>query len=643
MSSNIPRRILRRRSPPRIVMVDGGKGENTPQRKIKELVHQRPPQVIETIRPVSKPKLANIIVLRKEDQNSIPISQLTTVNSLSENETVQRMRVPRKSSQLKRKGLADDNASNAESQTPLKSTNLPMSGHEIKDIGSKKVIAGSLFDSNLQLGPGITHVWHLKGDGLPSSASVDECPSIEVNGDQGLRFTFHHGAGSLIQDIDLPPHAQPSQIRLPPGTQIFTVSTLGGQSHISPNTPSSFASITSTHSTENRCGVGFQRDSSLTQVGMFTFLCRGGVLNSSANNSNNTMKKKSLFRAGDITEEQNLLTLTLPANILSIVVISSTKEGHDEDVAVSISGVSAKSAATSIQRKGMVAHLWSVIGEKNDGTIQIAAQTGDSTSIHSIVGFVSNSDSILSELSEGSWLNLVEEGPLSSNGRTSLGWLPAPEIVVQDSAQKSPQTSLQSESELISTEPILESVEPKTQLDEQAEVDEGIFTLPDALGTEVYEMDLSGFADDLDEDDVLTFSKQEGAHWLNISPSGQISGTPSNDDAGRNIFVFRVSDLEGASSDATMVINVIEKKLNRAPFWKMELSDSTDRPNWSKTAPSSKEMQPSPPSIKGGEVGGEGGEVPKPKIGISEGDQPPTNSTSTDKEDGRKNRRRRRR
>ncbi|MBT4406384.1 MAG: hypothetical protein HOC79_00735, partial [Euryarchaeota archaeon] len=148
---------------------------------------------------------------------------------------------------------------------------------------------------------------------------------------------------------------------------------------------------------------------------------------------------------------------------------------------------------------------------------------------------------------------------------------------------------------------------------------------------------------DLDEDDVLTFSKQEGAHWLNISPSGQISGTPSNDDAGRNIFVFRVSDLEGASSDANMVINVIEKKLNRAPFWKMELSDSTDRPNWSKTAPSSKEMQPSPPSIKGGEVGGEGGEVPKPKIGISEGDQPPTNSTSTDKEDGRKNRRRRRR
>lgn len=591
MKSNIPRRILRRRSPPRVVMVSGGKGNKTPQKKVQALKHLSPASEKVVQKGVSQPRVANIIVARKEPLTSTGISQVTTVTDLPQNQTAQRMRVPRKNPQSLQDGsakmvsvasstsIAQDNAIST-----LKQHQLVSSGREVKNIGSKQLLTKSLFSGELEMGPGMTHVWHMSAGGIHPSATENERPKLGFSGDQGLRFTFHRGAGGLIQDIDIPPSHQPSSLTIPPETRIFTVSTLGGAGEISPNITPSFASITSTHSTENRCGVGFQRDSSLTQVGTFTFLCRGGVLATSANNSNNTMRKKSLFRAGDVTEEQNNLKLTLPANLQTIVVISSTKTGVTETLGVEITGVTEKSGATSIQREGMLAHVWTVAGNTDNVPIEVTAQTDDNTSVHSIVGFTTNAESILNELTTASWLNLVEEGPLSSLGRTSLTWTPG-EIDELPRAQAVPTKTVieniaESPPSVVETvEAAIEEIVTEPPSEEQ---EEGTFTLPDALGTELYQFDLSSFADDLDEEDVLTFSKHQGADWLSINSTGQLSGTPSNEDAGRNRFVFRVSDLEGASSDAVMVINVIKKKVNRAPFWKKELSDSSKRPQWSK-------------------------------------------------------------
>ena len=83
-----------------------------------------------------------------------------------------------------------------------------------------------------------------------------------------------------------------------------------------------------------------------------------------------------------------------------------------------------------------------------------------------------------------------------------------------------------------------------------------------------YQFDLSLFAGDDDQDDVITFELISGPKWLKLMENGLLLGTPSNDDAGINQCKVRVSDKEGLSSDALVNIEVKAKVLNRAPYWK---------------------------------------------------------------------------
>ena len=74
----------------------------------------------------------------------------------------------------------------------------------------------------------------------------------------------------------------------------------------------------------------------------------------------------------------------------------------------------------------------------------------------------------------------------------------------------------------------------------------------------------------------MTFKLTSGPNWLTLSPDGILTGIPSNQNEGRNEVIVRVSDGEGLSSDAMIIIEVEVKSLNRAPYWKPNITKKTN-------------------------------------------------------------------
>jgi len=82
-------------------------------------------------------------------------------------------------------------------------------------------------------------------------------------------------------------------------------------------------------------------------------------------------------------------------------------------------------------------------------------------------------------------------------------------------------------------------------------------TLPDATPGQAYSVpSLTNHVSDA-EQNALTFTKLNGPAWLSVAANGTLSGTPGATNEGTNIFVVRVSDPSGASSDAELRVNVL--------------------------------------------------------------------------------------
>lgn len=82
--------------------------------------------------------------------------------------------------------------------------------------------------------------------------------------------------------------------------------------------------------------------------------------------------------------------------------------------------------------------------------------------------------------------------------------------------------------------------------------------LPEATRSQPYSgQSLSSFASDADLN-PLTFTKLNGPTWLAVAANGALSGTPGVANEGLNVFVVRVSDPSGASSDAEVRVNVLQ-------------------------------------------------------------------------------------
>jgi RHS repeat-associated protein len=74
-----------------------------------------------------------------------------------------------------------------------------------------------------------------------------------------------------------------------------------------------------------------------------------------------------------------------------------------------------------------------------------------------------------------------------------------------------------------------------------------------------YDDDIAFDAVDPNTCDVLTFSKINGAAWLNVSTDGLLSGTPTSTDAGLSTFTIRVEDEATTWAEVELQINVLRR------------------------------------------------------------------------------------
>ena len=100
--------------------------------------------------------------------------------------------------------------------------------------------------------------------------------------------------------------------------------------------------------------------------------------------------------------------------------------------------------------------------------------------------------------------------------------------------------------------------------------------LPDATAGEAFEFDLSIFANDDDGDEIL-FKQISENGWVSIKSNGNLFGTPDANHVGLNQIIVRIIDEGKLSSDAVVCIEVKEKILNRAPYWKPNVQMQTDQ------------------------------------------------------------------
>jgi hypothetical protein len=151
----------------------------------------------------------------------------------------------------------------------------------------------------------------------------------------------------------------------------------------------------------------------------------------------------------------------------------------------------------------------------------------------------------ISTLQECGWSTIVEEGPISNHGQSTISLNGTPLIPKKDITEK---TKIKPK--------IKRALSPSAY--DLGELEVGI----------EFKHNVSSLAADLDEKDILTFEKISGPEFFTVTKSGVIAGTPLESSLGAFKLLIRTSDLAGEFADAAFTGTVIEGTSNTAPFWK---------------------------------------------------------------------------
>jgi len=580
--SKIPKRLLTRRSPPRVVSIVEGVGNSTPTEVWSILQNQNPKEM--KYQPDSPApihiSLSEIQRLPEEVSTELPLSMVTSVETIPKQESMVRTTVPRRpSSSLKTGRGRMRSTKSGNTQEVARGLNIGKSG---LNLSQRRSAASSFQNEGTILAAGDLQIWRLS-----RKVRKDEQNDIRIHieGNQGARITFHRGAGGIIQDIEIPPDSQPAEIVVPIGTIRFTLTGLGGKGTIPAGIKPGAGALTSTLSTRNRTFIGFQRNSLVHQIGSFRFLCRGVFIEADGTPSWTSFKARNTHKALDVLSRIDKLKVLTTTKVRSLCVVIKTREGSKESLDLDLTGIRATGEGTRIERKDGVAHIWPITADPAySGPAVIEILTDEDTDVHDVVLSTSAEQSVVGMLSSSSWVDLIEEGPLSPHGYSQIRWLDQ----TQSSQLKSSST-LQSEDLRAKEDEVRrrkeekkKSVQPPQSISDKSEQEgQAIIELPEAIAFESYKFNVSQFAGDHDEEDVdkLAFTKISGPDWLTIESEGIVHGTPTNENAGLNQFMIRVTDPKGLFSDALVSIEVIFKELNRAPFWSPNIikAESDDR------------------------------------------------------------------
>ncbi|MDA1168685.1 MAG: putative Ig domain-containing protein, partial [archaeon] len=452
-----------------------------------------------------------------------------------------------------------------------------------------------------ELIPGIRQIWTLQEE--YSNEKFQHPPVLSIESDQALRITFHRGAGGILQDLEIPPHENVVEIEVPPGTKSFTAEGLGGKHLNYDNINIGSSSISSKFSSQTFPAIGFQRLSTIHQIGLYRYLGRGCYIQSQESASKRTMEETSSFCAGEVLAKIDNIRFYCGSSFQTLVAIVRTLPEEVPNIKVAMEGVTPMKDPLAIKRMDAVAYIWQVQAiEGFEGPAIIDILTDETTDVNSLMAFSAHPQNVLELLQEQKWISLVHEGPLSFEGNSKLFWKHTPNEFHQDTKGKELKLNLtmSKTSELSSTTkqakefvqpitipiqpaPITTRPEPNIEVkthQPHVEISAELPRLPPTVATtgEAFQFDLSTFVGDDDEGDTHTFSFVLAPGWLLITEAGLIAGTPSVEDVGIHQCVLRVTDTGGLSSDAVLEIEVKQKILNRAPYWKPNLKIGGESP-----------------------------------------------------------------
>ena len=194
--NNQQKRILRRRSPPRIFTIEGGRGIANPQ-SVKTSVNISDKVLPkDALKPII-PNLLNISSTGTASNNIMPSVKLTSVKKQPNQENFPRVNVGLKAAEgLQWKEL--DTPSNEKIDIKRRPKKPALgAGYSNKSIRVKR--SNQILEKGTIIEAGTRQVWRLSESYNPKK--FDSAPKLIINGTQAVRITFNRGAGSIIQDI----------------------------------------------------------------------------------------------------------------------------------------------------------------------------------------------------------------------------------------------------------------------------------------------------------------------------------------------------------------------------------------------------------------------------------------------------------
>ena len=591
MNSAQRRRILNRRSAPRIMSINQGVGISnamTKEEPISVMKRDAKKKSFDRISLQAIEILPSSPTLVSSGKPSSSMARTTVDSSLIDASTP-KIPVP---------NFAHPNLTIEGEMTPLKSEE-PEQKKAARVLYTKKghrerKHLSSLMNAGKQcpLQAGYRQRWSLNE--MYDEKKHQFPPSIHFSTNQIIRVSFLGTAGGVLQDLEIGPLDEEVALVLPNRCKNIVVEGLGGMNlEVEPYLPSS-AAFTSRYSQSELPVIGFQRQSMIQQVGQFRYLGRGCFIEASNSKSRVNQSSTNVFRSGEILTGINDLRMFTSSHIETIAVFVRMEGDNPPSLQLALEGIVQVGEPVAVRRADALAYVWTVRPiPEFEGPAIIDLRVDESTDIDGCIATIHPSTTMLETIKEAAWNKLVDNGPLSLNGETLIRWEHDANVPVTPISHVPKDWTLPKRSKLqsisikqqVMVDATIEIPQPKVaEIQVEPPVDSNqkehadipselpLIQGPASNVGEPYQYDVSMFIGDEDEDDEHTFSIHRGPSWLGMTDDGILSGTPTSEDAGTAVAVIRVTDRGGLSADARLEIEVIPKVLNRAPFWKPNVS-----------------------------------------------------------------------
>ncbi|MCF6282854.1 MAG: cache domain-containing protein [Candidatus Polarisedimenticolaceae bacterium] len=430
-------------SPPKIAsLYEGMAQEPAPE---PDIIILQPPEKPPVREWPLRPSLIAILKQRAEPLQAIKKGRPTRVTEVASGQNLPRVKVTR---QLAKKVLGA-RLLRAAAKTAGKRT-LPISqrsefvrsGHSSKGVRDQfqALEAASLANQPKEsratrntIAAGATQIWD-----LPSRNTVGAMPTLSFSGNQGVRVTTLNRGGTLLMEQEFGPGEHLWQP--PKRTARIAISGLG-----KPSTPQTkeqqavaMGAFALSESTNGFAAVGWQQDSQLVQLSKLTLLARGAVVKLNAPlelTRKGRVVRQAIVEATSISHSNETLETLLPTNVdIVCIQVQPPKIGQQSGSTADIEKAFAISSDTLIladKPLTITSPLHSLLVYRVEGMdygshklakafASIGTTTSEGWQVTGVFALKGELEPWMRRLTENSLTPIIENGPLSPAGQTTL-------------------------------------------------------------------------------------------------------------------------------------------------------------------------------------------------------------------------------